>query len=47
VAHRLKLAANTPVLVLDRLIYNLEGRPVEWRLGRGKFVGKYYLAEFA
>jgi GntR family transcriptional regulator len=46
VAQHLKLAPDAPVLVLDRLIYDLDGRPVEWRLGRGNFVGKYYLAEF-
>jgi len=47
VAQHLKLAPDAAVLVLDRLIYGLDGRPVEWRLGRGNFVGKYYLAEFA
>lgn len=46
VAQHLNLAPEAPVLVLDRLIYHLDGRPVEWRLGRGNFVGKYYLAEF-
>ena len=46
VAQHLKLAPEAPVLVLDRLIYHLDGRPMEWRLGRGNFVGKYYLAEF-
>jgi GntR family transcriptional regulator len=46
VAGQLGLAADAPVLVLDRLIYALDGRPVEWRLARGNFVGKYYLAEF-
>jgi len=45
VAQHLKLAPEAPVLVLDRLIYHLDGRPVEWRLGRGNFVGKDYLAE--
>jgi GntR family transcriptional regulator len=47
VAQHLRLAPDAAVLVLDRLIYGLDGRPVEWRLGRGNFVGKYYLAEFA
>ena len=47
VAQRLNLAPDAPVLVLDRVIFDLDGRPVEWRLGRGNFVGKYYLAEFA
>jgi GntR family transcriptional regulator len=47
VAQHLRLAQDAPVLVLDRVIFDLESRPVEWRLGRGNFVGKYYLAEFA
>jgi GntR family transcriptional regulator len=47
VAEKLRLAADAPVLVLDRLIRDLDGHPVEWRLGRGNFVGKYYMAEFA
>jgi GntR family transcriptional regulator len=46
VAQHLRLAPDAAVLVLDRLIYGLDGRPVEWRLGRGNFIGKYYLAEF-
>lgn len=46
VATQLRLAPEAPVLVLDRLIYDLNGHPVEWRLGRGNFVGKCYLAEF-
>lgn len=46
VSEHLRLGADAPVLVLDRLVYALDGRPVEWRLARGNFVGKYYLAEF-
>jgi len=45
VAATLQVAPGSPVLVLDRLVYNLDGRPVEWRLGRGHFADKYYLAE--
>ncbi len=47
VAAHLRLVVGAPVLVLDRLIHDLDGQPVEWRLGRGNFVGKYYMAEFA
>lgn len=47
VAEHLKLAEGAPVLVLDRIVHDLDGRPVEWRLARGNFVGKYYMAEFA
>lgn len=47
VAGHLKLAEGAPVLVLDRIVHDLDGQPVEWRLARGNFVGKYYMAEFA
>lgn len=47
VAEHLKLAEGAPVLVLDRIVHDLDGQPVEWRLARGNFVGKYYMAEFA
>jgi GntR family transcriptional regulator len=47
VAEHLKLAEGAPVLLLDRIVHDLDGQPVEWRLARGNFVGKYYLAEFA
>jgi GntR family transcriptional regulator len=45
VAEALKVAVHAPVLVLDRLVHALDGRPVEWRLGKGNLVGKYYVAE--
>jgi len=45
VAATLRVAPGSPVLVLDRLVYALDGRPVEWRLGSGHFADKYYLAE--
>jgi GntR family transcriptional regulator len=47
VAEHLKLAEGAPVLLLDRIVHDLNGQPVEWRLARGNFVGKYYMAEFA
>ena len=46
VAETLNLEPATPVLMLDRLVHTLDGRPVEWRLGQCHFVNKYYLAEF-
>ena len=45
VAKTLKLEQGTPILVLDRLVHDLSGRAVEWRVGTGHFAGKYYLAE--
>ena len=46
VANALHLAPAAPVLVLDRLVYTLDGRPAEWRLGQCDIADKYYLAEF-
>lgn len=45
IAEALGLAHGAPILVLDRLVHTLEGRPVEWRLGQGNFADKHYLAE--
>ena len=47
VAEALKLKAEAPILVLDRLVYALDGRAVEWRVGMGHFADKYYLAEIS
>jgi hypothetical protein len=33
--------------VLDRLVHDLDGQAVEWRLGMGHFADKYYLAEIS
>jgi GntR family transcriptional regulator len=45
IASALGVEAGSPILVLDRLLSDLDGRPVEWRLGRGHFADKYYQAE--
>jgi GntR family transcriptional regulator len=45
VAETLNLDPGAPILVLDRLVYDLDGHAVEWRLGMGHFAEKYYLAE--
>jgi GntR family transcriptional regulator len=47
VAEALSLDTGAPILVLDRVIYALDGRPVEWRIGRGHFADKYYQAEIS
>lgn len=47
VAEALNLDSGAPILVLDRLVFALDGRAVEWRLGRGHFVNKYYQAEIS
>jgi GntR family transcriptional regulator len=47
VAETLSLKAGAPILVLDRLVHDLDGQAVEWRLGMGHFTDKYYLAEIS
>ena len=39
--------AGAPILVLDRIVHDLDGHAVEWRLGMGHFADKYYLAEMS
>jgi GntR family transcriptional regulator len=45
VAEALKMPAGTPVVVLDRVVFALDRRPVEWRVGRCNLAGGHYLAE--
>ena len=47
VAQALNLKVGAPILVLDRLVHDLDGHAVEWRLGMGHFAEKYYLAEIS
>ncbi len=47
IAETLQIAPGVPLMVLDRLVYALDGRPVEWRVGRGHFTDKYYMAEIS
>jgi GntR family transcriptional regulator len=47
VAEMLGVSAGIPILLLDRLVHDLSGRAVEWRLGMGYFADKYYLAEIS
>jgi len=47
VAETLNVKAGGSILVLDRLVYDLDGHAVEWRLGMGHFADKYYLAEIS
>ena len=46
VAGLLQTAPATTLLMLDRRVCSLDGRPVEWRLGHCRLVDKHYLAEF-
>jgi GntR family transcriptional regulator len=45
VAEALKVPTGTPVMVLDRVVFALDRRPVEWRVGRCNLAGGHYLAE--
>lgn len=45
VAAVLGIAPAAPIVVLDRIMLTLDGRPVEWRIGRCHLAGDYYLAE--
>ena len=46
-AQTLGIAAGAPVMVLDRVVMALDGRPIEWRMGYCHLVDKYYMAEMA
>jgi GntR family transcriptional regulator len=43
VAEALGIAFGSPVLVLDRVVFALDGRPVEWRMGWCHVADKLYL----
>ena len=42
---RWRSQAGAPVVVLDRVVFALDRRPVEWRIGRCHLAGGHYLAE--
>lgn len=44
-AQELAVAKKTPVLQLDRVVYSLDGRPVEWRLAKCNFGDEVYWTE--
>ena len=45
VAADLGVAPDSPVMVLDRVVHDLDGRPIEWRVGYCHFTDQYYLAD--
>ena len=45
VAKTLQIEVGAPVAVLDRVVFGLDRRPVEWRIGRCHLAGGHYLAE--
>jgi GntR family transcriptional regulator len=45
VATALGVAPAEPIMVLDRVMRTLDGRPIEWRIGHCRLDEDYYLAE--
>ena len=45
IAEELRIAKDTPILILDRVVYTIDGRPVEWRLARCHFGDEVYWTE--
>ncbi len=45
-ARHLRTEPAAPVLILDRVVCTLDGRPAEWRLGQCHMAGRHYLVEF-
>ena len=46
-ARALEIAQGSPVIVLDRVVRTIDGRPVEWRVGQCDLSSNYYLAHFS
>jgi GntR family transcriptional regulator len=46
-AMALRVARGTPVVLLDRVVRALDGRPVEWRVGQCHTRENYYLASIS
>jgi GntR family transcriptional regulator len=46
-AEALHIAQGAPVIVLDRVVHTIEGRPVEWRVGQCVLAANYYLAHLS
>jgi GntR family transcriptional regulator len=48
VAGTLRIAPDTPLMLLDRIIRTLDGQPVEWRVAHCNLAGgRFYLAELS
>lgn len=45
VAETLKIAEGTPLLLLDRVIYAIDDRPIEWRMARCHLQDTSYMAQ--
>ena len=47
IAEALGVEPGSTLMVLDRVVLALDGRPIEWRMGWCHLIDKYYLAEMA
>lgn len=45
VAEAFGIGPGSPIMVLDRVVMALDGRPIEWRVAYCHLVDKYYMAE--
>lgn len=45
IALLLQVASQAPIMMLDRVLLGLDGRPVEWRVGHCHLVGLHYVSE--
>ena len=45
IADTLRIAPNSPLMLLDRLLLTLDGQPVEWRVAHCHLGGGFYVAE--
>lgn len=45
VAEALRIPPSSPILMLDRVLLNLDGAPIEWRVGQCNLTAQYYLAD--
>ena len=45
IADTLRVAPDTPVMLLDRLLLTVDGHPVEWRIAHCHLTGGFYVAE--
>jgi GntR family transcriptional regulator len=37
-------AHGSPIIVLDRVVHTIHGRPAEWRVGQCRLAANYFLA---
>ena len=46
-ARSIRHSARFPVIVLDRVVHTIDGRPVEWRVAQCDLAASYYLADIS